>query len=64
MKPHSLAPAASVGHTTRVVWITSKMVERRARDLAELKGRQACDVTAADLDQARCDLARKPESIS
>lgn len=40
------------------------MAQRRAGELAELKGRQACDVTAADLDQARCDLARKPKSIS
>jgi len=64
MEPHSLIPSAGVGHTTRILRITALMVQRRAGELAELKGRQACDVTTADLDQARSDLARQPESIS
>lgn len=61
MKPHSSALSARADHTTRFLRITPKMAQRRAGELAELKGRQACDVTAADLDQARCDLARRPE---
>jgi len=62
MKPDSLAPPFGVGHTTR--FLRTKMAQQRAGELAVLKGRQACDVTAADLDQARSDLAPKPASIT
>ena len=62
MKPdHSgSGQTAPTGHTTRFLRITPGMARARAGELAEIKGRQACDVTASDLIQARHDLARKP----
>jgi hypothetical protein len=42
--------------------ITPKMVQTRAGNLAELKGRYACDVTEADLAQARRELTGEAAS--
>jgi len=38
------------------------MVQARAGKLAELKGRYACDVTEADLTQARRELMDKTDA--
>jgi hypothetical protein len=42
--------------------ITPNMVQAHAGELAQLKGRYACDVTESDLAQARKELAHEPET--
>ncbi|HSY18151.1 MAG TPA: hypothetical protein VK815_07445 [Candidatus Acidoferrales bacterium] len=56
MKRDPFKKAADAGNTAGSTTVTQKMVEERAGKLAELKGRLACDVTAADLAQARREL--------
>jgi len=50
------------GKTTGSIAVTQAMVQERAEKLAELKGRIASDVTAADLAQARRELMDKPDT--
>jgi hypothetical protein len=59
MKPNPLTKDALAGMTTGFIKVTQKMVQARAGKLAELKGRYACDVTDADLAQARRELVNE-----
>ncbi|HEV2694377.1 MAG TPA: hypothetical protein VG347_15905 [Verrucomicrobiae bacterium] len=58
MKPNSLKKVAFAINVDAggFLRITPKMIQTRAGDLAEIKGRYACDVTEADLTQARREL--------
>jgi hypothetical protein len=59
MKTNPFKKAADAGKTAGSITVTQKMVGERAGKLAELKGRYACDVTEADLAQARRELTNE-----
>jgi len=62
MKPDPFTKDPLTGKATGFTKVSQQMVQARAGKLAELKGRYACDVTEADLTQARRELMDKTDA--